>query len=444
LYIKQDGCCIINNTLKHLLLILSLIFVYTPVAQATDSHVQGLALSDIFSLVQTQNAGIQAGEYGVQAKVEYKRQARSALFPQFGAQVYQGRTREMNDYGKTGMFPSTYNSFTSSLTASITVFNATNIAAYKAAKLEVEAARYQHDADIQDAMANAASLYFLYQRNLSALHVVENNITLDENLLNVAIQKRNADMATDLDVTRAQSKLSQDQQTLLVKQTELSKTRRQLLQSIGMDLTSEINPRTVDIEAPRLDVLPDWNNVVHNRPEYMAIEELIERYRVDERAADWKRFPTVSIQGQFGHASRLPGDGDGGAAGAVGLTMNMTIWDSGQITAQKQQALALVRQQEYLLKQISDSIHSDYDQAREAVKERLAELPLARETVRLGELELKYAQERFQAGANDNSAVVQAQASLSNARDTLVDATYRYYLARIDLARVLGQVQMLK
>lgn len=408
---------------------------------AGQADVRNLTLPEVLSLAAGNNPGVLAGEEGVKGAHEGVRQARAALLPQVSGQLYQSRMKNQQDQGGDVLKPWTGNSFSAGFVANLSLIDARNIANFKAAKLEESAARYQQEALVQDSCATAAQLYFLYERCGSALKVVEKSIELDSVLLDRAEQRRAAQVATDLDVTRARAALAQDRQKLLSAQTQLNQTRLALLSATGLDLS--LNVSVADLPPPEPSAMPvaDWKSVLSSRPEYRAALELLERNRVASRAASWQRFPSVSAQGSYGHGSRLIGDDAGGDEWGVSVTMTMPILDGGNIDAQKKQALALIRQQEQLIRQIEFTIHSSYDLAVDSLGKRWEELPLARENVHLAELELQYARERFEAGVSDNSDVIVAQVALSAANDALVDAVYRYQLARIDLARVLGEVQ---
>jgi outer membrane protein TolC len=399
-----------------------------------------LSLPEVFRLVETRNTTVLAGEEGVRSSEQQVRQSRSALLPQINAEARQGRARSMADQGGR-LSPSLGNNFSAGFVANLTLIDAKTIAAYKQAKLEASAARYEQQATLQDVYSQAAQEFYAYNRNLSSMRVIVESIELDRVLLDKATERRKANVATELDVTRAQAALAKDRQSLLSQRTAVDQARVSLLQTIGMDLASRVTLALGEPSAPDLSAVPHWQVVLAERPEYKAAQDLLRRNQVAERAAGWQRFPSLSASGSYGHASWLPGDGNGGEEWAVGISASMPLYEGGRIDAEKMQARALIRQEEQLIKQISDNIHAGYTIAVEAVQHRWDEIALAQESVRLAELELQYARERFEAGVTDNSDVVTAQVSLASAKDSLVDAQHRYQLARIDLARVLGQVQ---
>jgi outer membrane protein TolC len=63
---------------------------------------------------------------------------------------------------------------------------------------------------------------------------------------------------------------------------------------------------------------------------------------------------------------------------------------------------------------------------------------VARDNLNLSNQTLDQARDRFIAGVTDNIEVVQAQASVAGANDSLIAALYAHNLAKVSLARALG------
>jgi outer membrane protein TolC len=127
----------------------------------------------------------------------------------------------MQDKGGARMTPGTDNNFSAAFVADLSLIDARNIANFKSAKLEERAARYQQIAAVEDTSAAAAAAYFFYERSLSALTVIEKSIELDEVLLSRARDRRAANVATDLDVTRAEASPGRRPPQALAAKTDL-------------------------------------------------------------------------------------------------------------------------------------------------------------------------------------------------------------------------------
>jgi outer membrane protein TolC len=66
---------------------------------------------------------------------------------------------------------------------------------------------------------------------------------------------------------------------------------------------------------------------------------------------------------------------------------------------------------------------------------------VSRSSVDLANEALKEAQERYANGVSDNLAVSQAQQSVAQAEDQYVASLYRHNVAKLSLARALGDGQ---
>ncbi len=427
-------------------------------AQAGGSPVvRTLTLEDVFRQVRGENPGIQAGEAGVEAARAETRQALAALLPAIRAEAQQTRQRyplagsafggavgegenDNGDNGEESPDALHFNSFTAGVSLRVPVVEARTIANWKAAQLQQKATELQQVTNIQDTYAQAAELYFTHLRNLSRLEVIRSNIERDQLLLDIARQRRQAGVATELDVTRGEAALARDRRDMLAQQTLVTQTRLALLRVMNLEPTTRLELTPEPVDAPRASGLPGSESVVESRPEYEAAQAILRRNIVAERAASWQRFPNIDLIGEYGVQSPMAFDGDEEEAWLVGVSLSVPIWEGGRIRAERRQARAAIRQQEYVIQEIDNQISADYILAVEAVQQRWEELPFARDSVRLSEQELQFARERFEAGVADNSDVVTAQAGLAQANDAEVDAVFRYHLARITLARVLGRV----
>jgi outer membrane protein len=89
-------------------------------------------------------------------------------------------------------------------------------------------------------------------------------------------------------------------------------------------------------------------------------------------------------------------------------------------------------------------VEEDVRLAYEHVSEAERQVSAADQTRALAEQELKMAEDRYEAGAGDNVAVVAAQAELAQARFAYVSSLAGEHDARINLASALGEARDFK
>ena len=66
---------------------------------------------------------------------------------------------------------------------------------------------------------------------------------------------------------------------------------------------------------------------------------------------------------------------------------------------------------------------------------------MAQDNLELANQTLTQARDRFAAGVTDNIEVVQAQESVASANDNLISSLYAHNVAKIGLARALGNAE---
>ena len=86
-------------------------------------------------------------------------------------------------------------------------------------------------------------------------------------------------------------------------------------------------------------------------------------------------------------------------------------------------------------------ISSELQLAAQDARSRFAQVGVAERSLRLSQDELRLARQRYEQGVADNREVVEAQNSLAQASDNLVEADYQYNLSRLELARAKGEVR---
>ncbi len=103
-----------------------------------------------------------------------------------------------------------------------------------------------------------------------------------------------------------------------------------------------------------------------------------------------------------------------------------------------------VEQEHILREDLRQQISAEVRTAKVALDTGIAGLESAQEERRLAERELSEARTRFGAGAAGNLELVEAQRSLTTARERVVNAQSIWTRARIGLARAVGMATTLR
>ena len=124
---------------------------------------------------------------------------------------------------------------------------------------------------------------------------------------------------------------------------------------------------------------------------------------------------------------------------SVGVFFGWNIFDRFQTRSAIQQAQAQHRIAEYNLQQAKIDAVLDVKQIMLNLDQARERLDLATETVAAAEENNRLAQERYRVGAGTILETIEANASLTSAQASLIDARVDYLINRADLQRATGR-----
>lgn len=374
--------------------------------------------------------------------------SRSGLLPQISLNATQSRFMSPNVDAVISSFPGIPDRviddrFDGLLRARLSILNFSRWDDWKASKLSLQAVRQQVDNTAQEILQQIAIAYTTHWRNLRRLDVIDANLERDRLLLRIAEDQRDAGVATDLDVTRAEVSLASNELARLQQDTAVLGSALQLKRVLNIPMETEIvladepiapSASSAAFSASRLQ------RVLEQRADYRQLE--IERERAEHALASSRRdrLPSVDLSGQWGYAAQSWSD-DMKEQWNVSLGVSMPIFEGFRLSSQTRLAASDLRSKELEIRDLAAGIEASYRLTLQDLASRARQVEVARRVVSLNEREFELARIRFEEGVADNSDVVDAQAALADAEDTLVEAEYQYMQTQIQLARIEGDVR---
>jgi outer membrane protein TolC len=304
------------------------------------------------------------------------------------------------------------------------------------AELDVDVTR-------QTVLATVAQTYFQHLRNVSRTDVLDANIARARALLDLARRQVDAQVATQIDVTRAEAQVATSEQARLQHQTFLQSSELALKRLLALDLTDSLSlsPFVVRRSEATAFAASLEQTAFENRVELLRAERLLEQNELEVRAARYGRLPAASVSGSTGIASERAFDGDDARVWSTAVSVNMPVFDGSRVKALTGLALSRQRAQELRVQELKLRIGAEVRLATQDARSRFAQVAVAERSKALADDELRLAQVRFENGVADNREIIDAQNNLAIASDNLVEAVYQYNLSRVELARVTGDVR---
>ena len=186
---------------------------------------------------------------------------------------------------------------------------------------------------------------------------------------------------------------------------------------------------------------PQYAALAEQRPELRAQRMALRQAQITQRAAKWKRLPKLEAFGEWGYDGAEAFDQEEGEAWLVGLSISVPIFEGGRIAAEQREAGALVRQNEYRLRDLENEVKREFRFSRIEMDSRRAQIAIAEDEVRLGQAEVAQAEERYREGLADNRALIDGRQALADAENSHLQAAYLYALSRVAFARATGDVE---
>lgn len=406
--------------------------------------VMNLSMADTFKRVESANLGVLLSQEGVIQAIEASNRSRSAILPRVDIDVGGSRSKFLVSQGDDGTpVTSTLNSFTAKLVGSYTLIDPTTRAIYEASKLGITVAEYQRELALQTVLGASAQVYYTHMRNLARMTLVESNIERAKVLLDLSRTQVEAGVATQIDLTRSQAQLATEEQDKLQQETVVIESELLLKQILNLPPRTEVNliPFRKDETFASIPPAGTAEEAFAQRSDYQQATEELEQNKLEKRASNWQRFPTLNIFGEYGYGTFELFDLEGEDTWLVGIGLNMPIFDGFQIESNKRLADSRIRAQELRIKDLENQIRSELAFAVQDARSRLAQIAVAEKNQNLAGEELHLALIRFEQGVADNREVIDAQNAVARANDNLVQAIFLYNLARLELARVRGEVR---
>jgi outer membrane protein TolC len=302
---------------------------------------------------------------------------------------------------------------------------------FAAAQLSAEDA---HDMVVLT-VGNAYLLVLADQTNVSSVGAQVDTAKVS---LNQAVDNHQAGTAPLLDELRARVDYQSLEQQLIAAQNSLDKDKLALARTIGLPLAQGFNLTDTAPYAPfdQLDANALIQQAKTNRKDLAALVEQTAAATDQRKAATAARFPTVETDADYGDIGTTLAHSHGTVDATA--SVSVPVFKEFALRGQAEQAQAELDTSKAQLSDKNAQIESDVRDALLDIASAQKQVEVARSSMDLADEALKEAQERYANGVSDNLAVSQAQQSVAQADSQYVVSLYRDNVAKLSLARALG------
>ncbi|HMH43574.1 MAG TPA: TolC family protein [Pyrinomonadaceae bacterium] len=422
-----------------------------PGAAKTSAAVSNLSLEQAITLALDNNLATLLAKAHEDEARGFQKEALSGLLPNISASAYQASVTE--NLAALGFTPGRFPGFTSTFIGPFknfdararlqqTIFSLSALRNYQAGRAGVRAAQFEEGIAREQVATATALAYLETMRADRSVMAAQANVTLGQTLLKLAQDQRDAGIATGVDVTRAETRLAQEQVRLSRAQTDSDAARLQLQRIVGLPLGSPLT--LTDPLRFSVDTLPAIESAVataeETRGEVRAAQAQVTVNKLETGAARAEQLPSLEFLGDYGVSGITP------VTSALptrryAIQLNVPIFNGGLTRGRIQVASSREQQAQLQLASVRGQVEEDVRLAYAGLRTTADTVRAADLAVSLAERELEMARDRFRAGVGDDIELVTAQTTLANARLDQVTALAVYNGARLNLAAALGRAQ---
>ena len=328
--------------------------------------------------------------------------------------------------------------YRAALTLTQVLFSGGTLAAsLRAAELDLAAAGAEENRTRQAVLSSVEVAFFSVQRGLGRLSVAEENLKISREHLKQAEAFFRAGFVAVNEVLRAQVSIAQAQQEKISAENAVRNAMAGLQRAVGIPLPPVADEKR---EAPpKLELEGDKvETALKFRPELSALTAYRKAAEQTAKAYAGQALPQVFVQGELSRTDDdfFPSDDD---EWGVNLVLQWRLYDHGATRSKVREARAVARELLHRYEDLENQVVQEVTVASSDLDAATARMEVSREQVTQAREDYRIASLRYEAQVGTNLDVLDAQASLVAALNSLVDSVYDASIAESKLVLAVGQ-----
>jgi outer membrane protein TolC len=409
-------------------------------AQLTGVFPESLTQEQAVTLALTHHPSLRGAEAATRSASAGVTQAQSNYFPMLS--VSAGGTRTGGASPINPSFPVrilTYNNYITALSLQQNLYDFGKTSGRVSASEELMDASFTDFQATRDSViANVQLAYINFVQSIRVVKVDSESVAQAEEHLKQSQAFYSVGTRPQYDVTTAEVNLANANVALITGRNQVRVAKLQLENAIGMYSTTHYTVHD-SLETPAFAITLDSAKAVakESRPELRSAQARYVSAQSSVSAARAQHLPTVSLNGGWTWSSfDFPLQSKWNA----GFTLSMPIFEGFAISAQVEQAEAVVDEVHAGLDELMEGVMLQVEQNYLSLKEAQERIDASKKLVTQAKENLKLAEGRYNSGVGSPIEITDAQVTLSNAQITSIQALADYNSSLIRLRQAMGVI----
>jgi outer membrane protein TolC len=248
-------------------------------------------------------------------------------------------------------------------------------------------------------------------------------------------------LTAKIDRTRSQVELQTQQQRLTAEQADYAKQKIALARLIGLSSGQDLILTDALPYAPleNLTLAEAIAQASENRPDLKAAQAQVRAAELSRKAAVAEKYPTLSIDADYGLAGVNPATSHGSYS--VSGWLRFPIWAGGHSNGDIEAADASLQRSRAEYDNLRARVEAEVRTAYLDLNAAADQVRVAQSRRELAQDELQQARDRFSSGVADTVEVVQAQEAVSSAEQDYIASLNAHNLAKAGVAHAVGRAE---
>lgn len=284
--------------------------------------------------------------------------------------------------------------------------------------------------------------YFLCIADEARIQTADAQVKTAQALYQQAADQVQAGTSPAIDALRNHVELQTRQQELIEARNDFAIQKLTLARVIGLAPGQEFNLTDKSPYAPFEGITVDeaLKLAYASRSDYQAAMADVRAAEYAHKAALAERYPSLSLDADYGLAGQHPDQSHG--VMDVRAILTVPILTGGAIHGDILQTQAQLQQSRERLDNLRGQIDADVRTALFNLESSAEQVAVAKSNIDLAEQTLTQSRDRFAAGVTDTVEVVQAQEQVASANEQYISSLYNFNYAKISLARAMGAAEI--
>jgi len=299
---------------------------------------------------------------------------------------------------------------------------------------------------IEDFIAGFSAEYYNYVRQKIRLEKLRYAVELSKERLRIVGARYNIGSMSRLDFQQARVDFNADSSNLIRQYEVVYTSRIRLNQLMALDDVSQnlvLKDSLIEFN-PLLNEAEMWNNMLNSNSSLLLSAKEKRVSELDYRAIKGRDYPYLRLNAGYGYTQNMYGASEMDKQQTMGfnygLTIGFNIFDGFNRKREKNNARLQIQNTELRYDRLELGLKADLSNIWMAYQNNMELTNLEKENLQTAKVNYSIAIERYKLGDLSGIELREAQNSLLEAEERLLQAQYNTKLCEISLLQISGQI----